>query len=224
MNIGSLSTNWLLYQTMIDISRAGQGASTELTNLNGPSFEMLLQQVIMQTGKIQSQTSHPDLLGQLLTALSSDKDTATAEILTKANDAPLTAATVDGRTLNSHLEGVLKNTGQFFQEAGELYQINPALLAAISMHETGNGTSNAARFKFNVAGMMGKNGLKSYPSIRDSIFDMARNLRKNYLDKGLGTITQIGAKYAPIGAANDPNQLNHHWVGGVQQFFQLVTK
>jgi hypothetical protein len=131
---------------------------------------------------------------------------------------------IDVNTLNSRLEGTLHNTGSYFVEAGRKYQINPAFLAAVSMHETGNGSSNAARFKNNVAGMMGKNGLKSYASVEESIFDMARNLRENYLNEGKTTLSQIGAKYAPVGAANDPTGLNNHWVKGVQHYFDKMTK
>jgi hypothetical protein len=131
---------------------------------------------------------------------------------------------MDADELNTQLKGTLQNTGTVFVEAGEKYQINPAFLAAVSMHETGNGTSNASRYKNNVAGMMGKNGLKSYDSIEESIFDMARNLRNNYLDEGKVTISQIGGKYAPVGAENDPNGLNNHWVKGVQGYFDKMLK
>jgi hypothetical protein len=131
---------------------------------------------------------------------------------------------MDADALDTQLEGTLQNTGKFFVEAGEKYQINPAFLAAVSMHETGNGTSNASKYKNNIAGMMGNNGLKSYDSIEESIFDMARNLRNNYLDEGKGTISQIGAKYAPIGAGNDPTGLNNHWVKGVQSYFDKMGK
>jgi hypothetical protein len=131
---------------------------------------------------------------------------------------------MDAGALNNQLKGTLQNTGKFFIEAGRKYQINPAFLAAVSMHETGNGTSNASRYKNNVAGMMGKNGLKSYDSVEESIFDMARNLRNNYLDQGKTTIAQIGAKYAPVGADNDPTGLNNHWVKGVQNYFGKMGK
>lgn len=126
--------------------------------------------------------------------------------------------------LNTQLKGTLQNAGNIFVEAGEKYQINPAFLAAVSMHETGNGTSNASKYKNNVAGMMGKNGLKTYDSVEESIFDMARNLRNNYLDEGKTTIAQIGAKYAPVGAANDPTGLNNHWVKGVQSYLDKMGK
>lgn len=217
MNIGSLSSNWLLQKTILDTSRLGE---SKLSGLSSSSFEQLLEQVLLQTELNQKSTSNLDISSLLLSSLNSFVSQPEVEILQTTS---LTSTKMGGDNLNSHLKGVLQNTGHLFAEAGKKYNIDPALLAAISIHETGNGTSNAARFKFNVAGMMGKNGLKSYSSIEESIFDMARNLRQNYLDKGKITIVQIGAKYAPIGAANDPTQLNHHWVTGVQRYFDTLT-
>lgn len=125
--------------------------------------------------------------------------------------------------LNQMLEGKLRGTGDIFVRAGKHYNIDPTLLASISIHETGNGKSRAANEKNNVAGMMGAGGLKSYATVEDSIMDMARNLSKNYLNKGLTTIAQIGAKYAPVGASNDPTGLNNHWVNGVSKYMNKLT-
>ncbi|WP_052353715.1 glucosaminidase domain-containing protein [Neobacillus jeddahensis] len=124
--------------------------------------------------------------------------------------------------LNQKLNGKLTGMGHVFISAGKQYNIDPSLLAAVAQHETGNGKSRAAYEKNNVAGMMGINGLKSYSSVEDSISDMARNLSKNYLGKGLATIGEIGNKYAPIGASNDPTGLNNHWVTGVTKYYQQL--
>jgi Mannosyl-glycoprotein endo-beta-N-acetylglucosaminidase len=219
MNIESLSSNWLLNKTIMDTARIGQSNLSTLSGLSSNSFGVLLEQALMQAEMKQNTTSNLDISSLLFASLNSFVSQTGAGF----NTTSITSTTTDGANLNPHLEGVLQNTGHLFVEAGKKYQINPALLAAISIHETGNGTSNAARFKFNVAGMMGKNGLKSYSSIEESIFDMARNLRQNYLDQGKLTIAQIGAKYAPVGASNDPNQLNNHWVKGVEQSFSSLT-
>ncbi|MEK3717905.1 glucosaminidase domain-containing protein [Paenibacillus sp. FSL R7-0333] len=116
--------------------------------------------------------------------------------------------------------GSLKNTGDIFASVGAKYGIDPALLAAIAVHETGNGTSNAVRNKNNVGGMMGKNGLMTFDSIEQGIDKMASNLKRNYFDKGLTTIEQIQRKYAPNGAANDPTNLNSYWVSGVSKYYK----
>ena len=131
---------------------------------------------------------------------------------------PLRFQTISSEKINQILDGKLKGMGDAFISAGQKYNVNPALLTAIAQHETGNGTSKAAYVKNNVAGMMGKYGLKSYSSIEESIMDMARNLSKNYLGMGLTSISKIAGKYAPIGADNDPTGLNNHWVNGVSKY------
>lgn len=121
------------------------------------------------------------------------------------------------------LHGKLAGKGQAFIAASQEYNIDPALLVAIAQHETGNGKSRAAMEKNNIAGMMGRNGLKAYATVEESIRDMARNLSENYLGKGLNTIAKIGAKYAPIGATNDPTGLNNHWVNGVNKYYNRLN-
>jgi hypothetical protein len=124
--------------------------------------------------------------------------------------------------LNQALDGKLRGMGEIFIREGKRYNIDPAFLAAVAQHETGNGKSKAALEKNNIAGMMGANGLRSYSSVEASIIDMARNLSNNYLDKGFTTIPKIGSKYAPIGADNDPTGLNNHWVTGVSHYLDQL--
>lgn len=125
--------------------------------------------------------------------------------------------------LESTLSGKLSGTSAHFINAGKKYDLDPNFLSAIAIHETGNGSSRAVNEKNNVAGMMGKNGLRSYDSVEESIFDMARNLRQNYLNQGITTVAAVGAKYAPVGAGNDPNGLNNHWVAGVNRQLNKLT-
>ena len=105
-------------------------------------------------------------------------------------------------------------------------EIFPAMLAAIAMHETGNGTSNAVRSYNNPGGLMNPrtnwSTLQRYGSLEQGIDAMARNLKRNYIDKGLTSIPAIGRKYAPVGAANDPRGLNQHWANGVQHYLQRI--
>lgn len=121
---------------------------------------------------------------------------------------------------------MLQNTGDLFVKYGNKYGIDPALLAAISIHETGNGTSPAARNKYNLGGMMDPESkwtkLMSFDSIEEGIDAMARNLKKNYLDQGITSIEGIGKKYAPVGAANDPRGQNKHWIPGVTSYYNKL--
>lgn len=135
---------------------------------------------------------------------------------------PFRFQSIDPEKINQVLDGKLTGMGGAIVRAGQKHNIDPALLTAIAQHETGNGASRAAMEKNNVAGMMGKNGLKSYGSVEESIMDMARNLSKNYLGQGFSSISQIAAKYAPVGATNDPTNLNNHWVSGVTRFINQI--
>ncbi|WP_052350573.1 glucosaminidase domain-containing protein [Paenibacillus gorillae] len=139
-------------------------------------------------------------------------------------DSKYLSASGKGNGSYKQLGGVLSGTGDLFAKYGKQYGVDPALLAAIAMHETGNGTSSAAKNKNNVGGMMrSKGGLQEFGSIEEGIAAMASNLRRLYLDQGLTTIEQIQRKYAPVGAANDPTGLNKNWVNGVSKYYQQLT-
>lgn len=139
----------------------------------------------------------------------------------------------------------MAGTEDIFLEAAEKYDIDPLLMIAIGYHESRNcsvylaqkttwSSLNRVRtssqtspheFHHNCAGIMTSYGLKKYNSFEDFIFDHFRLIRTGYLDRGLTTIASIGARYAPIGANNDPNGLNHSWVGGVsREYKELLSQ
>lgn len=96
---------------------------------------------------------------------------------------------------------------------------------AISKWETGNYTSVAFRSKNNVGGMMCSSGLITYSSLEEGIIAFLNNLKYNYFDIGLDTLEKIQPKYCPIGAENDPNNLNVNWLGGAQKMYnELKSK
>ena len=56
----------------------------------------------------------------------------------------------------------------------------------------------------------------------------AATIKKNYdrwIDAGCPDdfITFLGSKYCPVGAENDPNNLNQHWVGNVKEWVEKVA-
>ena len=132
------------------------------------------------------------------------------------------AASASARTAKS-LGGLAPYYGAFM-DAAVRNDIDPRLLMAIAMHETGRGSSTAFYRKRNAMGVSDANGPRSFKKVEDSIYLMARLLKKNYIDQGLTSIEQIGRKYAPIGAGNDPRGLNKHWVEGVTKYMQELTK
>lgn len=114
------------------------------------------------------------------------------------------------------------------QEVALTYNIDWKLAVAIAKHETGVYTSYAFKQLNNVGGMMYWNGkgtsLRSYDTLDSGIDAFVRNLRNNYIDMGLTSIEQIQKKYAPLGADNDPNNLNSHWVSGVYKYYNELSR
>jgi hypothetical protein len=124
--------------------------------------------------------------------------------------------------LDSYLGGVLAGQGAAFEQAGATYGVDPRLLAAIATFESGHGTSHLAKAYNNPTGMTVPNKPNQYQkfnSIPDSINATAKDLAENYLKRGLSTIPEIAAQYAPPGAANDPNDTNAQWPGIVQKLY-----
>lgn len=103
----------------------------------------------------------------------------------------------------------------------ELTHEQAILLVAISKHETGNWTSYNFKNKNNLGGLY--NGSKgtfySYESLESGIEAFVNLLKNRYFGRGLNTIKEIGNVYCPVGASNDPNGLNKHWIPKVSQFY-----
>ena len=129
-------------------------------------------------------------------------------------------SSISAGTLNSKLGGKLSGYGSSFVKYGNQSGIDPGFLAAVAMHETGNGTSSAVRNKNNAFGIMGSNGLRAFSSLEESIKYTADMLKRLYTSQGLNTVEAIQKKYAPVGVSNDPNGLNNYWVKGVKNFWE----
>lgn len=108
------------------------------------------------------------------------------------------------------------------KEVADSYGVDWRLAVAISMHETWDYTSYIFKHQNNVGGMW--NGMKgefySYDTLDDGIDAYISNLKTNYYDEGRTTIETIQPKYAPIGAKNDPNDLNSNWLPGVTRRYK----
>lgn len=102
------------------------------------------------------------------------------------------------------------------------YGVDWRLAVAISMHETWDYTSYIFKHQNNVGGLW--NGMKgefySYETLDAGIEAYISNLKRNYYDEGRTTIETIQPKYAPIGANNDPNDLNSNWIPGVTRRYK----
>ena len=111
-----------------------------------------------------------------------------------------TPSNVSVEKLEKKFKGsALQGTGIYFLEAQQKYGINAVFLASIAMHESGNGSSRAARTKNNFFGIMQNRSLKKFSSPRECIMYTARILTKKngyYFGSGRFTIKKIGKKYA----------------------------
>ena len=105
--------------------------------------------------------------------------------------------------------------------ASEKHGVPFHVAAGIMAHETGRGTSKAWNTKNNPGGIMDPktnwSKTKSYDSPEAGIDDAVRVMAKNYNAAG-GDLQKMGQRYAPVGAANDPRNLNVHWHSGVSKY------
>lgn len=166
---------------------------------------VILVAIIMIIGAIGGSVNHSSIGGNGLSACS-----VTGEI----DEASWNAAFANA--------GAFTGKGDLFIELAQQNGIDPVLAAAIAFHETGRGTSNAVVNKNNPGGIMdpstGWSRLMHFATLEEGLAYTMANLKRRIIDDGLSTIEDLGAVYAPIGAANDPNGLNAHWVPTVTKF------
>lgn len=97
--------------------------------------------------------------------------------------------------------------------------VNPYIVTAIILHETGCGTkcSNLARYCYNVSGQKGRPGcnggsFKKFDSLDEGIMGLINNLYKNYYSVGLDTVEKIAPKYAE----------GNTWAGKINYFVNKI--
>lgn len=125
----------------------------------------------------------------------------------------------------NNLGGVFVGKSRYIYAICKGYEVNPMLLTAIMRQETGNGTSQVVRNFNNPGGIMLRGStLKKFATLENGIEAMARLLKDFYIDEGRITIESIGRKYCPVGAKNDPNGLNNHWIPNVTTNYNKILK
>ena len=113
----------------------------------------------------------------------------------------------------------LEGEGATFVREGTATGIDPRALVAIAAHETILETYGPAQAIRNPFGL-GPNW--SFASEADAIARAASTLATMYIPEGRTAIPQIGAKWAPIGASNDPAGLNDNWTAGVGAYYAAM--
>lgn len=148
--------------------------------------------------------------------------TETTEKVAIATEKPIVEEKVENATCKLDNE----NACNIYNKAIELGLTNEQslLVVAISTHETGYWTSKAFTENHNFGGIMTSKGLKSYSTYEEGLDHFVKVLKNYYFDKGLTTIEQIGAKYCPVGAENDPKGLNVNWVPSVISIYNSYTQ
>lgn len=121
-------------------------------------------------------------------------------------------------------ECVLDEISCKIKKVAQEYGVDWRLAIAISMHETGKYTSVAFNDNNNVGGNFRNGSLMVFEDLDKGIDFFISNLKTKYIDLGLDTIEEISVKYAPIGAENDPNNLNQYWVSGVYKYYNELEK
>lgn len=122
--------------------------------------------------------------------------------------------------------GALKGKAGMVVEKAIDNGIDPKLFAAVIAHETGSGTSNAIINYNNPAGIMDPKTkwtkLKRFGTLSEGLDYSAKNLKRR-LDQTGGDMDKLAAVYAPVGAENDPTNLNANWKSGVSKFYNLLA-
>ncbi len=142
---------------------------------------------------------------------------ATGVIQTMTCVAPGDAQGIDAmlQRAGSPLEG---EGATFVTEAGAA-GLDPRALIAIAAHETILETYGPAQSIHNPFGL-GPNIF--FPTEADAIARAASTLASGYIAEGRATIPEIGAKWAPVGASNDPGGLNGNWTAGVGAYYSAM--
>lgn len=164
-----------------------------------------------------------DFLGGSAGGASASPATAVATSTGGASAATGDAQTSGNPDWANKLPGPMRNLGPLFEKYGKKYNVDPRFLAAISMLETGNGTSSAFKNKNNAMGVSDAKGPIGFNNVEESIERMARVLASGTGPyKGARIINEIGKIYAPPGAGNDVNGTNGGWGKNVSNFYQQL--
>lgn len=115
--------------------------------------------------------------------------------------------------------GKLAGTRQVIFDIAGRYNIDPLLMIAICLHETGYGTSSAIMNYNNPSGQMSSSGLIHFDTLEDGLEMTGRTLNNLINERGLQTIPDLGSVYCPVGADNDPYGLNGYWVPSVTRIY-----
>jgi hypothetical protein len=65
---------------------------------------------------------------------------------------------------------------------------------------------------------------RTFETLDAGIEYFVANLKNLYFDMGLDTLEKIQPKYCPVGASNDPNNLNVYWLNNTKAYYDELVK
>lgn len=169
----------------------------------------LLNQTLQSFGNLTARKSKPNKAENSQSSKKSQKSNG------KYDKKATELYTGSAEDLNKYLKGkgVLAGQGQAFLDAQKKYGISASVLAGICLHESGNGKSKLARNNNNIGGIRiaGSTKFRTFNSVAECIDYMGGLIKRNYVDKGLVTLSQINAKYCPPSDPTDTKGTNSLW-------------
>nr|WP_241522526.1 CHAP domain-containing protein [Staphylococcus delphini] len=122
--------------------------------------------------------------------------------------------------------GELEGKSDKVVEIAKKNKVPPNLFMAIIASESMWGRGENATVQKNPLSVMGTKSIhdSAYSKIEDGLEDGAKNLYDLYISEGLTTPKEIGPKYAPIGASNDPSNMNARWVPTVTKIMTSLSE
>lgn len=130
---------------------------------------------------------------------------------------PLDAAGLDA--ILTQAGSPLAGQGATFVNSAAAWGLDPRVLVAIATHETILETYAPAAAINNPFGI---GPGRAFATNADAIAFAAELLAKHYVGEGRTTLEAISGKWAPIGVANDPTNLNANWTAGVSAAYQRL--
>ncbi|NHE25644.1 CHAP domain-containing protein [Staphylococcus aureus] len=122
--------------------------------------------------------------------------------------------------------GELEGKSDKIVEIAKKNKVPPNLFMAIIASESMWGRGENATVQKNPLSVMGTKSIQdsTYSKVEDGLEDGAKNLYDLYISEGLTTPKKIGPKYAPIGASNDPSNMNARWVPTVTKIMTSLSE
>lgn len=144
-----------------------------------------------------------------------------------SNSGGCTGGSVDGVGIGNFEKnakgGALEGKGKKMVKIAKKNKIPPKLFMAIVASESQWGKGANATSQKNPLSIMGAGPLRQFSTIEEGLDEGAKNLYDLYISKGLDTPKKIGPKYAPVGASNDPTDLNSNWIPTVSKIMKSFS-